>query len=284
MSWLIPSSYALGPALSLMKCKAANMAKDACTEYVGTLGILGWYHAGMTDERGHELQNRWKETGSVDDEVAWLTHRMEQGTVVPHRVSVAAVLGHKASQLVLEMNDDTPSSLDEVLKTLDVEFQAKVRASIAVLRLSLSFLTGRNSAPWITEHCAAVLHTSQNWALDPSEKTAKAAYEVAVSIDSRADAAEEASTDVGDWWSYQAVQAAHFIPAAIALAAELPEPFPDDPLGPDYKDLLDRACWEFAEFPSNVDRSEEQAVAVISKDLIPWLLGYSDPIQDRVGV
>lgn len=51
----------------------------------------------MTDMRLLELQRRWKETGSVEDEAAYLLHRVRIGEFERTRLEAAAAFGHPAA-------------------------------------------------------------------------------------------------------------------------------------------------------------------------------------------
>jgi hypothetical protein len=52
----------------------------------------------VTDVRVRELERRFKATGTVDDEAAWLMERVRVGELAHDRVALAARLGHEASQ------------------------------------------------------------------------------------------------------------------------------------------------------------------------------------------
>ena len=51
----------------------------------------------MSDERLRELERRWKETGSVEDEAAWLSERVRAGELTEERLRLAAALGQPAA-------------------------------------------------------------------------------------------------------------------------------------------------------------------------------------------
>ncbi|MBL4850446.1 MAG: hypothetical protein JKY65_33430 [Planctomycetes bacterium] len=51
----------------------------------------------MSDSRLRELERRWKETGSVDDEAAWLRGRVNAGEFSAERLEVLARIGHPAA-------------------------------------------------------------------------------------------------------------------------------------------------------------------------------------------
>lgn len=169
-------------------------------------------------------------------------------------------------------------ALVELLRSACADVEVGVRAGLALLRLSLSFLAGAQSSPWIATLSEPAVEASQAWARCPCPAHAKRAWITASQVEAQADRADAATTHVGDWWSYQAVQTAHFLPAAIALSAGLPEPVPADPLGPDPTALLVSVCEEFMVLPSHVTRTYDQARAALLDQLVPWLLGHADPL------
>jgi hypothetical protein len=54
----------------------------------------------MSDERLRELERRWKETGSVEDEAKYLAERVRVGDLTNERLELAAYCGHQAAQRV----------------------------------------------------------------------------------------------------------------------------------------------------------------------------------------
>lgn len=121
----------------------------------------------------------------------------------------------------------------------------------------------------IVAGCRPAVVASEAWLLCPCERHALDAHGVASGAEARAEAANAASTVVGDWWSCQAVQTAHFIPATIAEAAGLPDP---DPVGHFYgpgPGLTLCALLEFAGFPSNVTRTPAQAMGALMDEVVP---------------
>jgi len=66
----------------------------------------------MTDEKLRALERRWRESGSVDDEAAWLRERVKQGDLSQEMLGLAAHCGHQASQIVLG-DVDNPHSLKQ---------------------------------------------------------------------------------------------------------------------------------------------------------------------------
>jgi len=155
---------------------------------------------------------------------------------------------------------------DEFLKSniAPKGFEAIVRSALAMVRESEKLLSGNPSgSPWMLSNWADAKRAVENWLLCPCQDHAKVAYEQARLGEKQADAACEASTDRGDWWSAEAVLTAHQLCEAIALEAGFPEAFPDDPHGFDPSEAALAVCHYFAFFPSNVERTIEKAKAVV---------------------
>ena len=72
----------------------------------------------MTDERQRELQRRYRETGTVEAEEAWLHERLRAGATDRDRFAFAAFLGHVASQRVLELEDPDLPALKRLKRVL----------------------------------------------------------------------------------------------------------------------------------------------------------------------
>lgn len=55
----------------------------------------------MTDDALRALERRWRATGAVEDEAAWLAARLRAGVLTETRLRAAARLGHEAAQAAL---------------------------------------------------------------------------------------------------------------------------------------------------------------------------------------
>jgi len=62
----------------------------------------------MSDERLRELERRWKETGSVADEAAFLHEMLRVDAITAPDLQLAALLDHDASRAVLGASDLPP--------------------------------------------------------------------------------------------------------------------------------------------------------------------------------
>lgn len=52
----------------------------------------------MSDQRLRELERRWRETGAVANEAAYLRERVRAGDLTPERLAVAACCGHAGAR------------------------------------------------------------------------------------------------------------------------------------------------------------------------------------------
>lgn len=77
----------------------------------------------MTDQRLREIERRWKETGAVEDESAWLQAKVQAGLVSQARLRGLAALGYPAATRLQQVPDPHPlelPGLDEPGNTWDV--------------------------------------------------------------------------------------------------------------------------------------------------------------------
>lgn len=59
----------------------------------------------MSDDRLRELERRWQESESPEDEAAWLAERVRRGTLESRAIELAARLGHFAAAQLIEAQD-----------------------------------------------------------------------------------------------------------------------------------------------------------------------------------
>ncbi|MCW8137500.1 MAG: hypothetical protein KIT58_01180 [Planctomycetota bacterium] len=61
----------------------------------------------MSDTRLRELERRWKETGSPDDEAAYLQERVRVGDLTQERLELAAYCGHEGARRLVDVSHPT---------------------------------------------------------------------------------------------------------------------------------------------------------------------------------
>ncbi len=59
----------------------------------------------MSDARLRELERRWKETQSPDDEAAYLLERVRVGDLTRERLELAAYCGHERARQAIQCNE-----------------------------------------------------------------------------------------------------------------------------------------------------------------------------------
>lgn len=57
----------------------------------------------MTDTKLRELERRWRETGSVEDEAAYLLERVRVGSLLTEHLELAAFVGHAGAAAALNL-------------------------------------------------------------------------------------------------------------------------------------------------------------------------------------
>jgi hypothetical protein len=60
----------------------------------------------VSDERLRGLERRWKESGSAEDEAAYLAARVRSGDIDRERLLLVAYLGHRPAEQVIDLLDD----------------------------------------------------------------------------------------------------------------------------------------------------------------------------------
>jgi hypothetical protein len=60
----------------------------------------------VSDDRLRGLERRWRASGALDDEVAWLSGRVRAGDLTRERIQIAALLGHSAAREVWSQDGD----------------------------------------------------------------------------------------------------------------------------------------------------------------------------------
>ncbi|MCO5167605.1 MAG: hypothetical protein M9894_14755 [Planctomycetes bacterium] len=145
----------------------------------------------MSDGRLREAERRWRQSGSVDDEAAFLRERVRAGALPPTRLEVAAACGHPAAARALPAPTRglLGRALDRVREALTgddpwrrlrrFEPEVKVRAALAIARptFAAAGATGDLAAA-----AARALAATEAWLEAPSEPRAAAASEAAADL------------------------------------------------------------------------------------------------------
>src|SRR4051812_34939207 len=151
-----------------------------------------WVERPMSDAHLRELERRWKETGSVEDEARLLAERVRTGALSEMRLELAAYCGHAASRRVART--DEPPNFSAWLAGLErFGGEALVRALTQLARRALPKWRPTRLHPerrlWPLEAVVA----AEAWTSCPCEdhlEKAWAAAEKAVEASSVADSRE----------------------------------------------------------------------------------------------
>ncbi len=116
----------------------------------------------MSDEKLRELERRFKETGSVEDEAAWLVERVRVGDLTQERLELAAYLGHEPARRLFEKDPPrTPRDIggfSSELKRRWNAHQAGVWLAIAAVDLASAL------APWSEPNARRGMQLTREWA------------------------------------------------------------------------------------------------------------------------
>lgn len=98
----------------------------------------------MSDKRLRGLERRWKESGSIEDEVKLLQERVRMGDLTQERLRLASYCGHPASLAALNMigptSPDSLETLEEWFRGLEAwGIESHLRGSLAVTKLVLPY-------------------------------------------------------------------------------------------------------------------------------------------------
>lgn len=112
----------------------------------------------MSDARLRELERRWRETGAVDDEAAYLLERVRSGDLDSRRLHAAADCGHAAACAALGREPSQDAGWQEVRRVLRHAGRAlALRVSATVARMAIERATQfRNTV--IGQHVLDTLH------------------------------------------------------------------------------------------------------------------------------
>ena len=228
----------------------------------------------MTDSRLQQLKRAWEASGSVEDETAYLRERGRAGDLTEERVELAAYCGHTASRLYLSVKGGAPDRSAREIRSRLIRLGGKPLAMRALLAMAWrdwanprwvelreedeallerhEGLLEANAPPWQSrEQEQAMLRSFERWLLDPSEKRLAAALELAGRC--------------GDQRLFR---------SSAAAAARVLEANSEDALAEAFfRRLSVTPSPRDDTFTLKPDQADE---------LVPWLLGYSDPVAERV--
>lgn len=235
----------------------------------------------MIDRFLRELERRFKETGAPEDEAQWIRLRLRAGLLKHDQVKLASYLAHPAARLVVPSpliansygEDPTLPEGCTLRWLLDggrgdgglAQFgkMVMVRAAIAAVRYVHDPLVDRSARG------SAVMRAVEAWALDPSPAT-------------RGECVREYE---------KSVQVGPLVPGDGPCYAAGYSEKPDGCTGwvANCRSEITSAASRAGDIDGDPDEphlvrslsGEETIQAAICAELIPWALGYRDPIAER---
>jgi len=131
----------------------------------------------MSDAKLRELERRWKETGSVEDEAAFLLERVRAGELSQERLELAARLGAQAANTALGRTA-TKFVVDGLPVTSAEE---ALRMALAAARVPLPHWLDRHQAAPVAAQAREAIERAEKWALCPCEQHSLACLDSVVS-------------------------------------------------------------------------------------------------------
>jgi len=223
----------------------------------------------VTDSKLRELERRWKESGSVEDEAAYLLERVRVGDLEQEKLELAAYFGHEAARRAssgkcppnssAEIPDEWGAWLSAIPARECPVQQVRIRAALACARLCTALYPAPASK--------LAVSSAEDWVLCPCPQHARSARELS----------ERALPVSPEDIPFQALLPIHAAAWAAVHAARVAS----SSLGATAYALDD--CAEALEMASFVT-SQGEVLTAIRREITPWLLGNGDPIQQRASM
>lgn len=214
----------------------------------------------MADGRLRELERRWQQSGSVQDEAAYLLERVREGDLTKERLELAAYLGYPAASSGVGVRAHDPQSLEDFVDFARglkrFERQAKVRAALAV---ALRLPRPEEAARPFVDRCVAA---TARWVLDPNEENARAAASAGLFVPDYLGVTYIRYRGLG--WATAGSDAWN---RRFRSIRDVPD---EERAGPEVECLVE--CWHDL---------QANTIQAIRDDVVPWSLGYGDPVADR---
>lgn len=124
----------------------------------------------MSDEDLRELERRFRETGSVEDEAAWLLGRLRAGDLEEEQLRLAACCSHEPSRIALGEPPavEPENSFIWSLRLQEVGPRLLARVSVALCLEAFVALEGHR----FHARCLEALRALEAWAANPSPELA----------------------------------------------------------------------------------------------------------------
>lgn len=228
----------------------------------------------MSDARMRELERKWKQSGSAEDEAAYLLERVRIGGIPQIHLDALADFGDPAAMLAVSVNE--PLELPEAVQNLsNISEDAVIRAGIALARAFFETHLGNAGAFFDSNHYAVAYFAIERWFVTKANRDANEAMTTAaMSVDAEWLVVDNLETD----------RAVDFAEAHdIALALEVINHVVDI-AHQSLHDTIKIVVRVIENIRESEDHPEPEKLIrhMILLDLKPWLVGDTDPIRDRV--
>jgi hypothetical protein len=195
----------------------------------------------MSDSRVRDLERRWRLTGAVADETAWLRERLRNGELKEEQLELAAYLGYGAASAIIGV--ETP-------------------------RTTRALLTGmtRWSSEEMWRRVAVGLIRQTDW--DQVERSRRTVRLLEADVECRCSRHWSELTALPNPPYPEGDR--HRAAARAARYAVLAALHPEDAL-----ECLQEVAMSLTASSTDISRG-------LQTDLVPWVLGYFDPVRERV--
>ena len=223
------------------------------------------------------LAKRFQETGLPADETAYLKARLEAETLCRETLALAAYLGHATASEVL--GSEAPYEDQDLVRWIEGLSRwpkpAWVRAGAAAARAVLPRWAAQNPGD---RRPQAAIAAAEAWLRDPSEAHRQAAERAAETLSEKGGGSDGLPEGGGGGATFDADMG---LMVAVDLAAEAAHLAADTG---DLKDLAEKAILaEIAHGARSRAGLDEGPTLreVIRAALVPWLLGYAEPLDSQ---
>lgn len=200
----------------------------------------------MADERLERLRQRFLETLSVEDEAQWIRERLRVGELERRRAETAATLGHAASRLALDSKGKATKKLKATFHVLaQLSMESLLRATVLLLRST------RGLEPREERCLKSALDELEGWLVAPTDAKKEAALRAIALYPGEADlrfgvSPGMALEQIASWLEGAGHERSRFLML----------PFHSAP---------------------------RRFLREVRDHLVPWLLGYADPLATKIG-
>lgn len=243
----------------------------------------------MSDATLRDLEHRWRLAPSTESEAAWLRARIRAGDLAPERIELCAHLRHPGTLSAMDLEPDPIKNLHAWTAAL-ASFGSEVDARSVVGLGRLELASWRS--PWTGREAAeSTLFAVEDWTLQPTPSNMN---RLRSSLDpllretevlwapeprrrSRARSRskrrkQRARLKTKTRWIERRIRGLNLILMLALLSLQRLAVAPYRELGPLLETTL--SCSEIA-------HGTDQFLEGIRAEVVPWALGYGDPLLER---